>query len=186
MGRGSYSQPSASRHRRFATFPPGSGIHARVTRPGSRHTAASLKRPTAASSVPSPDSRARPACRARHPHGSDHLSAPPTRRACARTRPASQAATVALGHQPKALAAAPITRPFVIAPRQLRRTTQTAGQVICLQNLHHFLRSVQRGLHASALKQSPTAWTTDNSGQNRCGEKMAGPRGEILAVSGDF
>ncbi len=39
----------------------------------------------------------------------------------------------------------PVRNRLVIAARQLRRATQRAGQVIRLQDLHHFLRALQAG-----------------------------------------
>jgi hypothetical protein len=57
--------------------------------------------------------------------------------------PAAAAAPTPATHRRPPRGRAPVRDRLVITPRQLRRATQRAGQIERLQDLHHFLRSLQ-------------------------------------------
>jgi hypothetical protein len=84
-------RPSARRHSPTASTTPARESTAASAARAADATATWTQRPTAASSAPTPDTRSRPACRARHPPGSGHASDRLTRRSSQRTPPPSPA-----------------------------------------------------------------------------------------------
>ncbi len=67
--------------------------------------------------------------------------------------------------QPEVALAHPVRHRLVITPRQLRRSPQRAGQIVCLQDLHHFLRFLHAASTPQSSSSSPAAWQPTDSGK---------------------
>lgn len=145
----------------------------------------SRRRPLGAWCAPNPCNPSRPAADGRHRRGSARASGPPTPRSSPRTldprpRPTrhGQPATRRLAR------GNPMRDGLVITPSQLRRTTQRASQIKRLQDLHHFLRTLQRrppGTPRSTRRPELPAGQDETLGRSD-----GHPRGEPTAVTGEF
>ena len=87
-----------------------------------------------------------------------------------------RALALELRHQPKVPLRHPVRDRLVITTRQLCRAAQRSGQIVCLQDLHHFLRFLHTRPPRLGSKIEPRSVANRQIQENR-GEKRRPPTG---------